>query len=157
MKNYFFFMLMSLLLVNNNLLAQQTSFTKDATRTSLTEGELITFAGTLKTTDSLVSKKFEVSKYDADAWTTKPSLGMMFKTDSSVIKAMVILHGTWNGTDYIVLDTLLSVDQSVNLYKTKGFATITSVPPWYRLIFKGLTGNKLASFDLGLYYYKPDK
>ena len=138
--------------------AQTSSWSKNAQEEILQNGKIIHFTGVIDSVDTLTSKIFTLTKFDAESFYTYPltyNLKLAGGTVSTQ-KISVELWGTLDGTNWKVIDTLSYRDSSTSLIATTANLNNLKYPKIKVHVFGGTSANALTGFVGAIYAYKED-
>jgi hypothetical protein len=121
-------------------------------------GYVVTFQGTLTAaTDTLTSTVFSLTEYDQENLTTYPYIygALLNGTSTATRKVSCQVLGSFNDSDYFVVDTIQASD-SINTIIKKTFDINNYKVPYLKLIFFGTSGNSGTGFKAWIYAYRKD-
>lgn len=123
------------------------------------QGEVITFACSVDSIDTLTSRTFSMTEFDGMADSTFSEVPMAYKVSSSAgtPKVTVYIQGSYDDENYFSIDTI-ATDQTAETLQ-KGFVDVFKyIVPYHQVVIEGIeTSRADTEFKMWLYpYWKKD-
>lgn len=125
-------------------------------------GVVYKFVATVKSQDSIASKSFTLSEYDAESFATYPiAYGKKIVSADSATRVFARILGTYGDGEWFVVDTLAAYAgaafDSIATYNTGTLDLNNKKCAAYKISLKGLTGNPDdAVWTFSAYGYRRD-
>lgn len=151
MKKIFFLITLIVLVLFTDALPQWA--TNGAT-VNIPNGKIISYQGTIATTDTLTTNPFSLSDITNDFSTNPLKVGVILSGGTaSTQKISAFLQGSYDLTNWFNVDTV-SVSDSATTHLVKSLDLNSYKVPYLRIRVLGTSGNSSTVFKYKVYAYR---